>query len=381
MISRLLALVAVALASTVAPSLPSAPRVEHVAVPDGGIQAQAAIDARGTIHLLYYKGEAGSGDLYYVRRDAAQPTFSAPIRVNSQSGSAIAAGAVRGGHLALGRGGWIHVAWNAARPVDVDGTAITPMWYTRLAPGARAFEPQRAIGQHTKNLDGGGTVAADAAGHVYVVWHAMGREPGEMHRPIFVAASNDDGGAFATDRVFDAGTGACSCCGAAAVVDTGGRLQIVYRAAGDGIHRDATWLTVVPQKTLPSVRLQPWNLAACPMTTFALAQTRDTLVGAWMSEQQIYTAGLDPATRIASAPSPMSGNAVRNHPAVAVNAAGVRLFAWIEGANRSRDGSVAWELRDRKGTRLDTRHDAGAIPPLSLIGAVARADGSFVLFY
>jgi hypothetical protein len=77
----------------------------------------------------------------------------------------------------------------------------------------------------------------------------------------------------------------------------------------------------------------------------------------------------------------MSGSAVRNHPAVAVNAAGVRLFAWIEGANRSRDGNVAWELRDRNGGRLDARHDAGTIPPLSLIGAVARPDGSFVVFY
>lgn len=369
------------LAGSIAGGAATAPRVEHLPVPDGGIQPQAAIDARGTLHLIYYKGQPAGGDLYYVRRAATGTAFSAPIRVNSETGSAIAAGAVRGGRLALGRNGWVHVAWNAAHAVTRNGEQVTPMWYARLAPGAAAFEAQRAIGTHTKNIDGGGTVAADARGRVYVVWHAAGETAGEMHRRMLVAASADDGGHFAADQVLDTEGGACGCCGVGALVDTAGRLQILYRAAGDGIHRDATWMTVGAKGALPAVRLQPWNLPACPMTTFALAETPDKLVGAWVIEQQIYTADLDPATRAATAPAAMTGTAVRNHPAIAINRAGERLFAWIEGANRSREGSVSWELRDRAGNRSGGQSAAGSIPPLSLIAPVALRDGSFLLIY
>src|SRR4051794_40933055 len=78
--------------------------------PDGGIQPQAAIDARGTIHLVYFKGDPAAGDLFYVRREPGKDDFTAPIRVNSQPGSAIAIGTIRGGQLALGKGGRIHVA-------------------------------------------------------------------------------------------------------------------------------------------------------------------------------------------------------------------------------------------------------------------------------
>src|SRR5262245_50882901 len=129
MIRRLLALVGMALLA-LAPSTAPAPTVEHLAVPDGGIQPQAAIDTHGTIHLVYYKGEAAGCDPYYTRRAANDRALATAIRVNSDPGSAIAAGAVRGGRLALGRDGRVHVAWNAARAVVRNGESITPMWYT-----------------------------------------------------------------------------------------------------------------------------------------------------------------------------------------------------------------------------------------------------------
>ena len=42
------------------------------------------------------------------------------------------------------------------------------MLYTRLNDQGTAFEPQRNLMLRTFGLDGGGTVAADAAGNVYV---------------------------------------------------------------------------------------------------------------------------------------------------------------------------------------------------------------------
>src|SRR5438094_29356 len=88
--------------------------VNVVRTPDGGIQPQALMDGKGNLHLLYFKGDPAAGDLYYVRGDKGKGQFTAPRRVNSQPGSAIAVGSIRGGQLALGKGGRVHVAWNGS---------------------------------------------------------------------------------------------------------------------------------------------------------------------------------------------------------------------------------------------------------------------------
>ena len=78
-------------------------RVAVIATPDGGIQPQAVADDAGVVHLIYFKGEPAGGDLFYVRSKPGTTEFSKPIRVNSQPGSAVAMGTIRGGQLALGR--------------------------------------------------------------------------------------------------------------------------------------------------------------------------------------------------------------------------------------------------------------------------------------
>ena len=82
--------------------------------PDRGIQPQAVADAKGVLHLIYFKGKDSEGDLFYVRERAGPGTFLRPIRVNSQPGSAIAVGTIRGGQIALGKSGRVHVAWNGS---------------------------------------------------------------------------------------------------------------------------------------------------------------------------------------------------------------------------------------------------------------------------
>jgi len=113
--------------------------VTHLRVPNGGIQPQALVDAKGTLHLIYFKGEkANAGDLFYVRRDAGQEPFSDPIRINSRPDTACAAGSVRGGQISLGKGGRLHVVWNG---VGTD--------YARLNDSATAFEDQRNLMRKT----------------------------------------------------------------------------------------------------------------------------------------------------------------------------------------------------------------------------------------
>lgn len=371
----------VSLAASQGSQAPPPPRVEVLALPDAGIQPQAVVDPRGTIHLIYFKGEARGGDLFYIRRKTGDAAFSPPLRVNSDTGTAIATGSVRGGQIALGRDGWVHVAWNGSQPIERGGIKQAPMWYARLSPGGSAFDPQRAVGSQTKNLDGGGSVAADRGGRVYVVWHAAGLDEGEPHRRIYVAASTDDGARFEGEKAFSNEGGACGCCGLKSLVDSRGGLQLLYRAAGGGIHRDAMWMRVGPGGASTPVRLQAWELPACPMTTFAMAATPDGVLAAWETEHQIYSAVLSPDGRLVSAVTPMAGTAIRKHPSVAINPAGDRLVAWTEGTAWARGGTLAWELRNRRGERVAANANAGAVPVWGLVSAVARADGTFVVVH
>src|SRR5262249_58806103 len=130
----------------------------------------------------------------YVRRAKGQARFTDAIRVNSAGGSAIAAGTVRGGQIAIGKGGRVHVFWNGSgKPKSAEG-----MFYTRQNDAGTGFENQRNLMRRSSVPDGGGTVAADARGNVYVAWHGLknGGPRGEDKRQVWVARSSDDGNSF-----------------------------------------------------------------------------------------------------------------------------------------------------------------------------------------
>jgi hypothetical protein len=380
--AALLALVATALALTPLSGQPRGrreQRVEVVALPGGGMQPQAIVDANDVLHVLYFAGAPAGGDLFYVTRAPGTAAFSTPLRVNSEPGSAIATGSVRGGQIALGRNGWVHVAWNASHPIDRDGEQVTPMWYARLPPGAGRFEAQRAMGAHTRHLDGGGSVAADAQGAVYVSWHAAGPVDGETRRSVYVATSRDDGGRFDPEKTLVDTGGVCGCCGLRSLVDARDRLQILYRAAGENVHRDATWVTAAGRGSARPVTLQAWELPACPMTTFAMANAGSRIVAAWETAQQIYMATLNPERGSFTVPVAMNGAAIRKHPSLAVDRSGDTLVAWTEGTAWARGGTAAWQLYDPSGRLLSGAADVATVPVWGLVAAVARADGSFVI--
>ena len=183
----------------------SGERVRLLRVPDAGLQPQVALDERGTLHLVYYTGDSHKGNLLYVRSTDGGATFSSALPVNSQPGSAIAAGTIRGAQLAIGKAGRVHVAWNGSGeakpqgPLNPDsGKHGMPMLYTRLSDTGKAFEPQRSLMHQSFGLDGGGTVAADRVGNVYVMWHGIGESEasgkgaaGEARRRVWLTKSAD----------------------------------------------------------------------------------------------------------------------------------------------------------------------------------------------
>jgi hypothetical protein len=265
--------------------------VTIVRLPAGGLQPQVAVDAKGTAHVVYFVGEPANGDLVYVTLTGG--TFSKPVRVNSEPGSAIATGTVRGAQIAVGRHGRIHVAWNGSgRATPKAPGSSTPMLYARLDSSRVAFEPQRNIVQAAIGLDGGGAIAADDRGRVFVAWHAGGpTSKGEGDRRVWLAGSTNDGLTFSREvPVSDPSTGACGCCGMDGLIDRTGSLFLLYRTARDVVHRDTYLLSSTDGLRFSSTKLQEWNIAACPMSTFSLAETSDSVIAAWETDGEVQLA-------------------------------------------------------------------------------------------
>ncbi|MEK7678369.1 MAG: sialidase family protein [Verrucomicrobiota bacterium] len=363
-------------------------RVALVRTPDGGIQPQAAVDSQGAVHLIYYKGDAGGGDIFYVRQEPGQKGFSNPLQVNSQPGSAMSAGTIRGAQLALGKNGRVHVAWNGGKGATgptINGEAVTPLLYTRWNDAGTGFEAERNLITYAAGLDGGSSVAADGQGNVYVAWHASrpGNTNGEAGRAVFVAGSRDEGKTFQRETpAISKPTGACGCCGMRAFADTAGAVYILYRAASEMVNR-AEILLVSPR---PGAEFQianshPWTVASCPMSSATLTEGKQGVLAAWETAGQVYYAVANPKTLQVSKPVAPPGSARRKHPVAVANGKGETLFAWTEGIGWAKGGAVAWQLYDKDGNATSEKGRADGVPVWSLATAFAKPDGRFIIVY
>ena len=361
-------------------------KVSVLRVPERGLQPQAAVDAQGTVHLIYFHGEPGAGDIFYVHSEKGSDQFSKPLQVNSGRGSAIAIGNIRGAHLALGKNARVHVAWNGSGKAEPKGkSGASPMLYSRLNDAGTAFEPQRNVIQSAFGLDGGGLVAADADGNVYVAWHApTPGDRGEGHRCVWVAHSTDEGKTFAAEkRANPEDTGACGCCGLRAFADSKGALHLLYRAARQDVHRDMFLLASTDKADhFQSEKVQDWEVNTCPMSSETFAEGAGRVVGAWETNGQVSFARIDRATGKLSAPVAAPGDTPgRKHPAVAVNHRGETILAWTEGMGWSKGGSLAWQVFDRDGKPTGAKGRADGVPTWSLVTVLARPDGNFTVIY
>jgi hypothetical protein len=368
-----------------------ATNVMIIRVPDGGIQPQVVTGNDGVLHLLYFKGEATHGDLFYVRSGDEGVTFSAPIRVNSQEGSAVAAGTIRGGQIALGRNGRVHVAWNGsmtaqpAGPLNVEsGRPGHPMLYTQLNEAGSAFEPQRNLMTRTFGLDGGGTITADERGNVYVAWHGKEQDSlkGEAGRKVFLAKSTNDGKSFSPERpVWDKPTGACGCCGMRILADQTGQVHVLYRSATDEVNRDIYLLSGAPgANSFKGNLLHPWRINACPMSSMSFTQADNSVFVTWETAGQVYYSAVK-AQEISRPVAAAEEPGKRKHPVLATKKGGDVLFAWIEGSGWQKGGSLAWRMFDTAGKPQSEIQVVGPAPTWSFAAAVARKDGGFTIIY
>ncbi len=359
------------------------PTVKVVRVPEGGIQPQLQTDSRGRIHLIYFKGDPTAGDIFYARSDDGGATWSKPVQVNSQPASALAIGTVRGPRLALGRKDRVHVAWMGSKTAEPKVAGRTPMLYARLADAGDAFEPQRNIVQTHPGLDGGGTVAADPDGNVYVIWHAPDNGgKGEGDRRVWLARSSDDGKTFDPETAASpAGSGACGCCGLSALASTDGRVHILFRTANDLVHRDMELLGSDDRgKSFKVLANDPWEIGACVMSTAHLAGGR-SVIAAWETRGEIRVLQLTPGGVSSRVFSVTASSRQCKHPSIACNQGGEYVVAWAEGTGWNQGGSVAWQVYDKEGTPLGRRGHSDSLPVWDAPAVFVTPEGGFgVLF-
>ena len=363
--------------------------VRILSTPGGGIQPQLSI-AENALHLVYYSGDARHGDVFYVRSSDYGRTFTDPIRVNSQPGSAIAAGAIRGAQIAVGKGNRVHVAWNGsdvaepAGPINPEaGKPGSPMLYARLNPGGTAFEPQRNLMRQTFGLDGGGSVAADRAGNVFVAWHgkAPGAAAGEAGRQVWIARSADEGGSFAPEHpATTQPTGACGCCGLRVFADSRGVIYGLYRSATQNVHRDIYLLRSSDAgKSFSDFKLHTWDINACPMSSMDLIEADGEVLGAWETQAQVYFAPVsgDVAASRKAIATPPGENPKRKYPSLARNRKGETLLAWVEGSGWQKAGTLGWQIFDPKGRPTASSTTARPVPVWSFPAAFTAPDDRF----
>jgi len=274
-----------------------AQQVSTVRVPNGGIQPQIGIDDRGLLHMVYFSGEAAHGDLYYVHSGDRGATFSVPVKVNSHPESAMATGNIRGAHVAIGRNGRVYVSWNGTyeldRPEATKPWMKHPMVFARLNDAGTGFEAERNVIHAAYGLDGGGAIAADKAGGVYMFWHAPapGTE-GEANRRIWVARSTDDGKTFGPEKAaFDKPTGACGCCGMSAFADRNNNVYVLYRSATEMVHRDIYLLYSGDRgESFRGTDVSQWNIGACTMSMEHLSESPAGVLAAWETMGNVFLA-------------------------------------------------------------------------------------------
>jgi hypothetical protein len=391
----LTAIVALSLFWASAPQLHAqeAPAVSISRVPEGGLQPQVVVKNE-TVHLLYFQGDPKAGDLFYARSSDGGRAFGPRLRVNSQAGSAIAMGTIRGGQLAVGKSGRVFVVWNGsdqarprneAAPATERKNGASPLLYSRLDDAGEAFEPQRNLMTRTFGLDGGGSVASDEEGRVYVAWHGSDKAgQDEGARRVYIVVSNDNGATFEGEKaVWEEPTGACGCCQLRLMAQNGGRVSLLYRSAREMENRDTYFLASKDSgRSFEGQQIHPWRINACPMSSYALLPNGETSVAAWESSEQIYFSNLSPGGQAPTITSAPGSGPNRKHPILSINQVGQILLVWTEGTGWNRGGKLKWQVFDAQNRPIPgATGEKSGVPAWSFAAARSRQDGSFEVLY
>lgn len=344
------------------------PAMIPMRVPNGGIQPQVLQDAKGTVHLVYYKGDPMHGDLYYTQSADEGMTWTDPKQVNHKPHDAIARGAIRGAQIAFGPDGTLHVVWLGSD----SGPNGMPLYYTRKPVEADEFEAERNLQGHTVDMDGGATIAADADNDVYVLWHAPEHEKStEADRKLWIAKSTDSGKTFAAEKpAWDEPTGACACCSVKAQV-IGKSLYVIYRSAQQTVHRDPYLLVSNDNgSTFTGKKIGAWEIGGCPMTNSFFSS----------SSKGVTVAFEEKAKPVLHAPgfefiAPDNGK----YPVADSQESGT-VFSYTKGASFAQAGTAVVTYLDGSGKVVESKN-LGEVPLSSFTALFRKRNGGYVVLF
>ena len=364
------------------------PKVAFEKTPHGGIQPQAIIDARGTLHVLYYKGKPREGDLYYVSRTKDERSFSAPLKVNNIAGSACCIGSIFRARMAIDRDGFAHVLWNGSfgfvkKQWEKKGKQRTPeeftyLFYARLADDRKSFRQQVNLNRNTYGLDGNGSITVDRNGVIRVFWHA--KIKGRPDRMAFMVQSTNRGKSFSIEKpITQRPVGACECCTLEAFSSSSGKTFVAYRTAEKTGRDTVIFSAEKHDNAFKEIHRHSWKVFTCPASTFAFAEDAQRIYAAWETKGHIYTKDV-----LSSAESIKVSSSKNNckYPSIAINSRGDRLTTWSTNTGWGKGGYIQYKLTNRDGTLISQSNLPGHSPPAySFSSACTLATGGFVIFY
>lgn len=335
-------------------------RVNAIRVPGVTKIVKAQTGSDGAIHLVF---NAADGPRYASSSDGGV-TFSAAIPIVDEAARKPGL-EFHAEDLAVGKNGRVHVAmscnaWKLKLPQEE-----WSLYYTTLAPGAKAFSPVRNLNRKPSE---GFCLAADDRGDVTAAF---------LSGKLFAMASSDDGATFGSWAEVNPAWNPCDCCTTSAAYGPDGRLALIYREETNN-ERDLYVVMWDPaHRTKPSrTRLSgaSWNVNACPMTYFAINRTDTGYVAAWPTKGSIYFARLDKnGAMLPPGEIKTPGTNGMRTGVLALNAPdGATLVAW-----KSQD-VLGWQLYDAKG-QPQGEPGSEASPGNGAAGVVLR-DGRFLLF-
>ncbi len=363
--------------------------VERIVLPEQGVQPQVAADASGRIHLVYHRGEPGEGNLYYSSLDSLQGQWATPIQVNQLPESVVATGTVRGHQIAVTPEGRVHVSWFANRdwhkPKGEPAHAYAPLMVATLKPGQARFSREQNLLSWTRHLDGGGSLAVDSRGNLFVAWHGRGDSPveGEMGRQVFMSVSVDGGETFSRERaIAEAPQGVCSCCGMRVHTDQQDGVHILYRGLRNQLRPMVHLQSTDHGKHFTARFFDDWDIQACPMSLVSMA---DYAIGsAWIANECEGTIRLHHKTNYLSWTELISSQQQwkGKHPSLVANKDGEVLVTWAQDAGWGKGGQLRWAVVDASGKVVATNEakDAPELPVWSFASAMV-IQGKFKLIY
>jgi len=352
--------------------------VQVLRTPAGSLVPDAAVDNRGTLHVVYGLNH----NAYYIQSTNNGATFTSPVKVNS-TGSVETEMGERGPKLAVGKDGVIHVVWEDDWAPGVQ----TFVRYSRSLDSGKSFESRKTVSS-ISGVDGV-TMTADGLGNVVAFWHVMADPtPVEPQATwLFLARSTNNGANFGTSErvnITNLPGVACSMCMTRARIGMDGTLYLAFRSAAGNIRDFYLLKGTASENQFTAIRVNGdnWNIDYCPMVGPELTfDPYGQALCSFMTSNRVYWAVAAPPINDfhlhASTPSAENNEIF---PTAAANQHRETLFLWQVGPMSTSDtATVKWALYDIDGTPTGRQGVIGTSSSGTKATVVVGSDGNFYI--